>query len=217
MRQLGEGSTAWHPTRRPEPKPPPASSGWLNRLERKRPLDFSETALNPLYAEQAREEGHRLLTPPEALTGHAGTELVPTPTSDERLTDTRMEFLETRNQQNSTNVASSEQRADLATRAGVLPSALDAAVSVHADGPIEKMLCHQLAAAHKAGMGLLIRVEEGSRLPPVEAARLTNAAARLFEVCQSAALAVQKLKLRGTQRVTCSRSPWPSRRRGHEV
>ena len=33
------------------------------KLERKRPIDFSEQALNPLYAERAREEADRLLTP----------------------------------------------------------------------------------------------------------------------------------------------------------
>jgi hypothetical protein len=38
-------------------------------------------------------------------------------------------------------------------------------------------------------------------LPPVERARLTNAAARMFEVYQSGCLTLQKLKTGGRQRV----------------
>ena len=56
------------------------------KLRRKRPIDFSETALNPLRAEKAQEEGERLLKIPEPLTGAATTELVPIPAADERLT-----------------------------------------------------------------------------------------------------------------------------------
>jgi hypothetical protein len=48
-------------------------------------------------------------------------------------------------------------------------------------GPPEaKMLCHQMAAVHMAGMELLGRLEEAVRLPPEETARLTNAVARLL-------------------------------------
>jgi hypothetical protein len=38
-------------------------------------------------------------------------------------------------------------------------------------------------------------------LPPVERTRLTNAAARMFEVYQSGCLTLLKLKTRGRQRV----------------
>ena len=66
--------------------------------------------------------------------------------------------------------------------------ALDAAVSARAKNSIERMLCHQLAAVHFAGMDLLVRVEQTLvDLPPLERARLTNAAARMFEVYQSGA------------------------------
>jgi hypothetical protein len=40
-----------------------------------------------------------------------------------------------------------------------------------------------------------------SRVPPVEIARMTNAAARLFEVYQSACLTLLKRKAKGRQRV----------------
>jgi hypothetical protein len=67
------------------------------------------------------------------------------------------------------------------------------------------MLAHQVAAAHHAGMEILGRLANagavGSPLPPVEHARLTNAAARLFEVAQGGCLTVQRLKTGGKQTV----------------
>ena len=67
---------------------------------------------------------------------------------------------------------------------------------------MERMLCHQLAAVHFAGMDLLVRLEQTFvNLPPVERARLTTAAARMFEVYQSGCLTLQKLKTRGRQRL----------------
>ena len=98
-------------------------------------------------------------------------------------------------------MAPSEQRAEVAAQAGVLPSALDAVVSARASNSLEKMLCHQLAAVHMAGMKALARLEHAGNFPPVEAARLTNAAARLFEVYQSGCVTLQKLKSGGRQHV----------------
>ncbi len=121
-----------------------------------------------------------------------------------------------RGQPNTISVASSGQRAGSGLRAGVLPSAIDAAVSAGTEGPIEKMLCHEMAAVHKAGMGLLIRVEESSHLPPGEVARLTNAAARLFEVFQNGALALQKFE--AWRHPACPRAvPATGQRRGRRA
>ena len=77
----------------------------------------------------------------------------------------------------------------------------NAAVSTNAANSIEKMLSHQLAAARMAGMDLLGRVEQAPNLPPVERARLTNAAARLFEAFQAGCLTLQKLNTGGRQHV----------------
>ena len=54
---------------------------------------------------------------------------------------------------------------------------------------------------HMAGMDLLGRVEQAPNLPPVERARLANAAARLFEAFQTDCLTLQKLKTGGRQHV----------------
>jgi len=104
----------------------------------------------------------------------------------------------------SINVDASEHRVAVASRAGVLSAALDTAQTAKAKNSIEKMLCHQMAAVHMAGMELLVRVQESSALSafePGELVKLTNAAARLFEVFQSGCLTLQKLKTGGRQHV----------------
>ncbi len=62
------------------------------------------------------------------------------------------------------------------------------------------MLAHQLTAAHFGAMKLL-ETSQQPRLPAVELARLTNAAARQMDIYQAGCLVLQKLKARGQQRV----------------
>ena len=69
--------------------------------------------------------------------------------------------------------------------------------AVRQKNSIQKMLCHQLAAAHVSGMNLIAGLDTSRGLPHVDAARLTNAAARLFEVYQAGCLTPQKLKSGG--------------------
>jgi hypothetical protein len=171
------------------------------RLEHKRPIDFSEMALNPLHAQEARDRALGLLDSVPRLAGRPQMEMAERPDNEARLTQARMELLETLDEPNVVGVAASEQRAELAMRVGVLSAALDTAQSADAQGPIEKMLCSQMAAAHASGMDLLARIQEHSRLPIVEAARLANAASRLFESFQAATLCLQRLKTGGAQRV----------------
>ena len=138
--------------------------------------------------------------------GDTSRELVPAPVAPEaNLSPARQHVLNTLEEPTVISVDASEHRAHAATKAGVLSAALDAAVSAGAATSLEKMLAHQVAAAHHAGMELLGRVAEdgalGHRLPPVERARLTNAAARLFEVSQGGCLTLQRMKTGGTQTV----------------
>lgn len=177
----------------------------LNRaekLKRRAPFDPIDAFHKSREAEQARADGDRLLKPPRHLVGDARTELVPGASYDAKdVAAARFSFIDTLSDPNTISVDASEHRASIATRVGVLSSALDAAVSARARNSIEKMLCHQMAAVHVAGMETLIRLQEDVRLPPTEVARLTNAAARLFEVYQSGCLTLQRLKTRGIQRV----------------
>ena len=171
------------------------------RLERRRPVDSTDALFKPIEAQGARDEGKRLLVPPERLVGDASTELVPDHEWGVEASDERWSIIGTLSEPTSISVDASEHRAAVASRAGVLSAALDAAVSTNAANSIEKMLSHQLAAAHMAGMDLLGRVEQAPNLPPVERARLANAAARLFEAFQAGCLTLQKLKTGGRQHV----------------
>lgn len=103
-------------------------------------------------------------------------------------------------QPNCVSVGASNNRTSAAHAVGVLEAAVDAAASAHASNSIEKMLCHQLAAVHFTAMRLLERTAS-TTLPPVEAARLTNAAARMMDIYQAGCLTLQKLKAHGQQRV----------------
>jgi hypothetical protein len=94
----------------------------------------------------------------------------------------------------------SEERLRLAAGAGALESGVDAAQSIQARNSLEKMLAYQLAAAHGAAMKLFERVAN-KEYPPVEHARLTNAAARLLDSFQTGLLALQKLRTGGRQTV----------------
>jgi hypothetical protein len=176
------------------------------KLARRRAVDPVAAFHNTREAERTREDGERLLEAPTHLIGDASLELVPALASPEpALSHERRHVLNTLAEPTTISIDASEHRAHAATKAGVLSAALDAAVSAGADTSLEKMLAHQVAAAHHAGMEILGRLANagavGSPLPPVEHARLTNAAARLFEVAQGGCLTVQRLKTGGKQTV----------------
>ena len=76
----------------------------------------------------------------------------------------------------------------------------DAAVTAQAGNSLEKILCHQMAAAHHMAMKLLTRGAD-TRLPPVETARLMNAGARLMQVFQEGLLVLKKNRTGGQQKI----------------
>ena len=201
------------------PEPPPGKRPTTQRAEAaihhlqqaetlatRRPLDHFEHVWNPREAARLQQAGEALLIAPTALHGDAALEVMPALEPGDTVTNAALYLRETLEDPTVISVDASTQRAHLALKAGVLTNALDAAQSADAHGPIEKMLCHQMAAVHEAGMDLLIRLKDDAcsspqRFPPVELARLTNAAARMFEVYQHGCLTLQKLKTGGTQRV----------------
>jgi hypothetical protein len=90
--------------------------------------------------------------------------------------------------------------------------AVDAAETIQARNSIEKMLAHQLAAAHKlamtfAGKARQLVEDEGGPYQQdgiyvVEAARVANSSARMMDAFQKGALALHKLRTGGKQTVT---------------
>jgi hypothetical protein len=133
----------------------------------------------------------------------ASTELVP-PTvwgpGGASVPTVRLSYTHTLASPDTIAVDASEQRANVATRANVLSPALDAAKTAGAANSIEKMLCHQIATAHMVGMELMVKVSDSQflgKLPVADHVRLTNAAARLFDVFQAGCLTLQKLQTGG--------------------
>jgi hypothetical protein len=135
-----------------------------------------------------------------------GGEAVPALTQDD--SDGRRDaMVDTLERPTTVSVRASEQRLELVERLGIMQTAIDSANTAQAKNAIEKMLCHQLAAAHSAAMNLLTYLPgTPSRaayapLPAVEIARVGNTAARLMAVFMAGCDVLHKIKRGGTQRV----------------
>ena len=106
----------------------------------------------------------------------------------------------------------SRERMDLADKASALTMGLDAAETIQARNNVEKMLVHQLAAAHSLGMRMMATAGEnlaayknnGCRYPHlnVEACRTANTAARLMDAYQRGLLTLERIRNGGRQVVT---------------
>ncbi len=110
-------------------------------------------------------------------------------------------------------VEASRDRLDLASDAHCLALAADAAETIRAENSLEKMLAHQMAAAHAASMRLIGRAEDelhGASLVgsharhkgQLSATRLLNTAARLMTSFQDGMTALHRMRRGGRQVVT---------------
>jgi hypothetical protein len=177
--------------------------GEAEKLELRRPVDYFERIMNPIEAKRKHQESARLLeVEPDSLVGSAKTEIVSNREPDEPWTAEREHIIDTLSDPNTISVSAAEDRAGAAIRANVLNPALDAVLTAQASNSLEKMLCHQLAAVHMAGMDLLGRaVEKAVDLPLMDRARVAAAAARMFDTYNTGCLTLQKLKTGGKQHV----------------
>ena len=159
----------------------------------RRQKTLNEAVSNDMDAVLANLEAKKLLQPPENLVTACGESIQP---------DFRLPFIVDTLQHHPSmiNIIASEHRVDLAACvwSRVAESAVDAAQSAQAANSLEKMLCHQMAAMHCAAMKL-VASSLRDNLPPVEVARLSNAAARMMQVYQDAFLALQKIRSGGKQ------------------
>jgi hypothetical protein len=164
------------------------------RAAAKRAESLNEAVSNRMDEVFAKREAMSLMEPPEGLVTACGEAMQ----SDFRLSH----LVDTLQNPNMVSVIASEHRLDLAAGVGsrVAESAVDAAESAQAGNSLEKMLCHQMAAMHRAAMKLTARSLDFSS-EPVEMARLSNAAARMMQVYQEAFLALQKIRTGGKQAV----------------
>ncbi len=101
----------------------------------------------------------------------------------------------------------------LQDKADITALAVDAANSIDAENCLEKMLAHQMAAAHNAVMTMMdqaagISSQMSNRDPIVcetsniQATRLFNSANRLMKTFQQGLLTIQKIRNGGNQTVT---------------
>jgi hypothetical protein len=109
------------------------------------------------------------------------------------------------------NLSASVQRANLLERNGVLELGIEVAQDLRAEGALQKMASHQMAAAHKRVMELM--QESASASDPDIAIKMVRASARLMDAFSRAALTLDRLQRGGDQtekRDTFTRLPGPS-------
>jgi hypothetical protein len=148
--------------------------------------DNTRTELAKKVWEDTQRELAAARMPPEGLKTGAGGEIIPP-------TCLGMSGLENvLKNADLLNVEATIERANLADRAGVFDLAFDAAESVAAQNSIQKMLVHQMAAAHQHSMRLLAESEKEK--DPQWSVKKATLAARLMDTYARAALTLQRLQ-----------------------
>lgn len=165
------------------------------RARVRRPDSPEEAARNNLEADIALRDAENALKAPDNLIVSAGEAIRP---------EFRLDFLVDRlkDEPDMIGVIASEHRVELAACVGprVAESAIDAAQTAQAANSLEKMICHQMAAGHRVAMKQL-SMALNETLPIVEIARISNAAARMMQVCQEALLTIHRIRVGGRQTV----------------
>lgn len=145
-------------------------------------------------ANDLEHQSTELLRPTEPLETGAGGEIIPPPSSN-------LPGLETVLQEpDLLNLAASSQRMDLVEKAGVLELALETSHLCATKGPVQKMLTHQLAAAHKRALELM--GESAQAKDPDIACKKAKVAAKMMDAFSRAALTLQRLQTGASQVVT---------------
>ena len=153
--------------------------------------------MNQAEAQRLQRTAEELLQPEGELTRVGGEILQCHPASTD---PQELAIRDTLGEPNMISIDASEARLTSADDAGVLVSAVDAENSIQARNSLEKMLCHQMVAAHETAMRLIVR-SAADRLPPVEQVRLTNGAARMMQAYNDALVTLQKIRTGGKQTV----------------
>jgi hypothetical protein len=199
----------------PDAPPPPRHSGprrgtravraaqAAERLEQREPYDWTDRVLKAGEARRSREEAQRLLAPDRELV-RGGGEVAQRADGDRPWDSRRANLVDTLEHPNMITVEASEQRTSDLMHVDILAPGLDAVVTAGATNSLEKMLCHQVAAAHHVAMRMLgdaVGPIALRPMEPVEQVRLANAAARMMDVFQAGLLTLQRLRTGGRQEV----------------
>ena len=144
----------------------------------------------------------------------AGGELVPASMLGEN--SRALEYRSTVERPDCVAIEASRDRLELADKAGALEMGLDLADTIQADNSMEKMLVHQMAAAHNSAMRMIAvvnrRVEsmadtnqltnmQDIERQNIETCRLAGTATRMMNTFQQGMLTLQRIRTGGEQRV----------------
>jgi len=142
-------------------------------------------AFDLAVANSSEAESEHLLRPSKPLQMGLGGEIIPT-------VDDLPGLELTLREPDLLNLEASKQRSELIERAGVLALGVETANDSVATGSLQKMLCHQLAAAHRRA---LILLTESEKTQDTQTSCLkAKTAARLINAFGAAALTLQRLQ-----------------------
>jgi hypothetical protein len=144
------------------------------------------------YAEDLMNEANRLMIPEHAIVLAPGREAIPA-FENRSLAGVR----ETLERPDTIGVEASSSRLDLLADADAVALGIDAAESINAMNSLEKMLAHQLAAAHRFSLKHLALIDRTK--DNLEKLRLTNAAARMMESFQNGMKLLHRIRSGGRQ------------------
>ena len=122
-------------------------------------------------------------------------------------------------------IEASRDRLELADKAGALEMGLDLADTIQADNSMEKMLVHQMAAAHNSAMRMAAlinrRLESMANINQltmqdierqnIETCRLAGAVTRMMNTFQQGMLTLQRVRTGGEQRVVVEQHQYVTR------
>lgn len=138
-------------------------------------------------------EAQELLTPSEVLQTGLGGEIIPP--AERGLFGLESVLKEP----DLLNLGASEQRAQLLEQTGVLELGIETAQDARADGSVQKMITHQMAALHSRAMTMLAE-SETAKIPEISITK-ARAAARMVDAFSRCALTLQRLQTGGGQTI----------------
>ncbi len=171
---------------------------YQREAERKRALaptnDPFRRSFDLQWADGLEEDAKALLKPDTEIEIGSGGEIIPPPPVDASGLEVVLR------KPDLLNLGASTQRTDLIEKAGVLDLAIETSHESNAKGPIQKMITHQLASAHKRALELM--AEASSIKDPDLSSKKDRAAARMMEAFSRGALTLQRLQTGASQVVT---------------
>lgn len=164
--------------------------GYQSEAKRKRLLapknDHVRLHFDQMMANSLEEDAQLLLTPEKPLELGLGGEIIP----PESMGAFGLESI--LREPDLVNLGASSQRMELLDKAGVLELGVETSHLLSAKGPIQQMLCHQLAALHKCSLDYL--AESSRTKDPDVSSKRALTAAKLMDTFSRSSIVLQRLQ-----------------------